>query len=488
MSAVVPSLPAVLRPILESVRASNARRRRRVGVPAVAPVPKRRVAFVEALRARGVQVIAEAKRSSPSAGALLGEEDTVERVRRYAAGGAAAVSILTEPTRFAGRRAHLVRSRAVGVPLLRKDFVLDPAMIDESAAMGASAVLLIARCLAPDELVACTARARDLGLASLVEIHREEELEAALTAEPDCIGVNARDLDTLEVDLARGLALLERVPSTVVRVAESGVAQPADVARAGRSGADAVLIGTAFARCADPRAAVAACVRAGAGARAPVRLLEGLDLARSVKVCGLTRVEDVRAAHAAGADLFGVIAEPTRSVRAVDTERARELLRAAPVGRGVLVTTEDDPRAVLERALACGADLVQLCGPQSAAVWERFPLPLLRALAVDAPEEEVRRFAAIAAGFVLEPSGSVGGSGRSADAGSAQRLAARRPALLAGGLDANAVTAQLAAVGVPVGADASSRLESAPGIKDPDRVARFVRAARRAIEEVTPCS
>ena len=268
------ALPERLARIVADVRARNRERRLRIPLASLEgarrPNPGQEgsgAAFVRALSGPDTQVIAECKRRSPSAGQLVTSEDVLERARAYARGGAAALSVLTERDHFAGSRAQLVRARAAGLPILRKDFVLDEGMVLESAAMGASAVLLIVRCLEVERLQRCARRARALGLATLIEIHAQEELAAALDARPDAIGVNARDLDSFEIDLPRALELLARVPARVLRVAESGLHSPADVARARRAGADAVLVGSALVLAEDPEASLRALVEAGRSAR-----------------------------------------------------------------------------------------------------------------------------------------------------------------------------------------------------------------------------
>src|SRR3990170_2487355 len=221
-----------------------------IGLPPARP-------FHGALRTGGAPaVIAEIKRSSPSAGKIA-EADPAARARAYEAAGAAAVSVLTEPLHFDGSLADLRAVHlAVGVPVLRKDFLVHPSQVIESRVEGADAVLLIAAALSGSELKALIAAAADLGLGALVETHSEADLEKALATDAPVIGVNARDLETLEVDAARALALLGRVPEDRIAVLESGIASRADVERAGAAGASAVLVGEALMRAEDPAAAL----------------------------------------------------------------------------------------------------------------------------------------------------------------------------------------------------------------------------------------
>lgn len=196
-------------------------------------------------------VIAEVKRSSPTAGRIA-DADAGARAREYASAGAAAVSVLTEPVHFDGALADLHAVHlAVAVPVLRKDFLVHPSQLIESRVEGADAVLLIAAALSEPELKAMLAAAEDLGLGSLVETHSEEDLEKALATDAKVVGVNARDLETLEVDPERALALLERVPEDRIAVFESGISAREHVERATEAGARAVLVGEALMRSDD---------------------------------------------------------------------------------------------------------------------------------------------------------------------------------------------------------------------------------------------
>jgi len=221
---------------------------------AAAPVPRR---FTPALAGPAVGVIAEAKRRSPSAGAIREDLDPVAHARAYERGGAAAISVLTDERHFGGTLDDLSSvARCVSVPVLRKDFILDELQLYEARAAGASAALLIVRALPPDRLRALASAARGLALGVLVEVHSEAELDLALAVEPAAVGVNSRDLATFAVDLGLAERLLARVPAGVPAVAESGIETRADVERMAAAGADLVLVGTSVARRADPEQAV----------------------------------------------------------------------------------------------------------------------------------------------------------------------------------------------------------------------------------------
>jgi indole-3-glycerol phosphate synthase len=216
-------------------------------------------------RASGVSVIAEVKRSSPSRGSLASIEDPAKLAAQYEAGGAATISVLTEQRRFGGSLADLVAVRAaVDVPVLRKDFIITSYQLWEARAAGADLALLIVAALDHYQLECLVDRAVSIGLTPLVEVHDEEEVERALDAGAQLVGVNARNLRTLEVDRDTFARLAPRIPDGVVRVAESGVRGPHDVFEYAKQGADVVLVGETLVTGKDPQSAVADLVAAGA--------------------------------------------------------------------------------------------------------------------------------------------------------------------------------------------------------------------------------
>jgi len=223
--------------------------------------------FEDALRSASPAVIAEVKRASPSAGPIA-DRDPVDQARAYEAGGASAISVLTEPRHFDGSLADLRAVRtSVGLPVLRKDFLIDPAQVIESRAAGADAVLLIAACVSAAELEALIRATDDLAMAALVETHADEDLDKALGAGARIVGVNARDLETLEVDAGRALRALRRVPGDRLAVFESGIRTRADVEAAVGAGASAILVGEALMRAVDPGRKIGELVGAGREAR-----------------------------------------------------------------------------------------------------------------------------------------------------------------------------------------------------------------------------
>lgn len=220
---------------------------------------------VPALCRDDVTVIAEVKRSSPSRGPLAAIDDPAELARQYEAGGAHAISVLTEGRRFGGRLEDLVAVRqAVDVPVLRKDFIVSAYQLWEARAAGADIILLIVAALEQQALVSLHERALSIGLTPLVEVHDVEEVQRANDAGARMIGVNVRDLRTLEVDRAHFARVAPFIPDGIVRVAESGVRGPHDLIAYANAGADAVLVGESLVTGGDPRQAVHDLVTAGA--------------------------------------------------------------------------------------------------------------------------------------------------------------------------------------------------------------------------------
>jgi indole-3-glycerol phosphate synthase len=258
---------SVLDDILEGVRADLAARQRSVPLDRLkeaadqAAAPRNPCAV---LKGEDVSVIAEVKRASPSKGALAAIADPAALAADYEAGGACVISVLTEPRRFGGSLEDLVAVReAVRVPVLRKDFMISSYQLWEARAHGADLVLLIVAALEQNALVSLVERAVSIGLVPLVEVHTDEELDRALDAGATVIGVNARNLATLEVDRSVFARLAPRIPDQVIKIAESGIRGPHDLLAYAAAGADAVLVGESLVTGRDPRSAVADLVTAG---------------------------------------------------------------------------------------------------------------------------------------------------------------------------------------------------------------------------------
>ena len=381
--------------------------------------------FADALAQPGLAAIAEVKRRSPSAGDLRPDADPAALARDYERNGAAAVSILVDE-RFGGSWADLRAARASAeLPLLAKGFFRCEADLDEARASGADAALILLCDLDDAAAARLLAYARALGVDALVEAHDATELERAIALDADVVGVNARDLRTFRVDRRAQLDLVARAPRDRVVVAESGVSTRAHGAAAELAGADAVLVGSALMRAEDP------------GAKLAELLARPL-----VKVCGLTREEDVAVAAAAGADLAGfVLADSPRRASAPLPVPDTMLSVGVFVGESAEV----------------GTDLTQIYAEENGhrardGVLVRGNEPVARVLDLPWLADDDEHWA------------------RAADANGR--------VVLAGGLGPENVGAAIDAVR-PWCVDASRSLEAAPGIKDTGKVNAFVQAARR---------
>ena len=381
--------------------------------------------FRDALTAPGLGAIAEIKRRSPSAGDLRPDADPARLASAYARAGAAAVSVLVD-TRFGGTWDDLRAARAASdVPLLAKGFFSTADDLRTAKDGGADAVLLLLRDLDDARYAELFRTAEELGLDALTEAHDAAELDRAIALDAPVIGVNARDLSTFAIDREAQLRLVARVPRDRVVVAESGIDSRAQGAAAELAGAGAILVGSALMRAADPAAK-----------------LEELLSRPLVKICGLTRQEDVDVAVAAGADLAGFVLAAESPRRAAHVLDVPDTVLSVAVHVGEV--TDD------------GADLVQL--------YERVDGHRSREAALLRDGDEVAR--------VLDlpwESEDPEHHARAADA--TGRI------VLAGKLGPDNVSAAVARVR-PWGVDASSRLETEPGVKDHAKVREFVAAAR----------
>jgi indole-3-glycerol phosphate synthase len=258
---------SVLDDILEDVRSDLAERQQLTPLDRLKEAASRAPSPRDVLAALGgdeVSVIAEVKRASPSKGALAAIADPAGLAADYEAGGARVISVLTEQRRFGGSLQDLAAVReVVNIPVLRKDFVVSSYQLWEARAHGADLALLIVAALSQNALVSLVERAESIGLTPLVEVHTGEELDRALEAGAKVVGVNARNLATLEVDRTIFAELAPRIPEGVVKIAESGVRGPHDLLAYAAAGADAVLVGESLVTGRDPRTAVADLVTAG---------------------------------------------------------------------------------------------------------------------------------------------------------------------------------------------------------------------------------
>ena len=461
---------------------------------------------VEALAAPGLHLIAEIKRSSPSAGAIAADdEDIVARARAYEAGGASVISVLCEPHWFGGSVADLRAVRAaVAIPVLAKEFVVEEIQLPMLRAAGADLVLLLASLHRGRSLARLVDRAREIGLEPLVEAHDAREVDAALASGARLIGLNNRDLRSLRVDLDQASRLRELVPDDRLVVAESGVREPAQIGRWRAQGFDAALVGEALVQAPDPTATVRAFVAAGRPPDDPA------NVARQafVKICGVTDADGVLAAVRSGADAVGLNLVPG-TPRALSLPEAAELARliraaAPPASRPRIVAiTVDLGGAELERIVAAlDPDAVQLNGTEPAArvaeagreVWKVLHLPATApaepARTIDAVVSSGRAFlAAGATRILLDTAGGPhpGGTGTRAAVDLASAVAREIPVTLAGGLDPSNVATALRTIRA-TGVDVASGTEGPriPGVrptKDAFRVALFVKRARAARDD-----
>ncbi|HMG48550.1 MAG TPA: bifunctional indole-3-glycerol-phosphate synthase TrpC/phosphoribosylanthranilate isomerase TrpF [Allosphingosinicella sp.] len=431
----------------------------RLGGVALAAVPTRR-SLRAALARPGARFIMEVKKVSPSAGVLSGV-DAGAQARAYA-GAADAVSVLTEGPFFGGSLDDLRAVRAAyDGPILAKDFIVDPRQVAEARIAGADAVLAMLSVLDDRAARAVIAEAEGLGMDVLVEAHDEIEVKRAVALGAPLIGINNRDLRTLKVDLATTERLAPLIPGDRVVVAESGIADRADVARLAPF-ADAFLVGTALMRVARPAEAARA-----------------LAFGR-VKVCGLTNAADLDMAAAAGATHAGFVIVPG-TPRAVTLARAEAILaRARSNCRIVGIFRDAHPAEVDAAARGLGLHAVQLHGDEEVGAF--------RALLPD--ETEIWAAVRVGAGPLHPRAGADrllfdsgrGGTGRTFDWSRVAGRAELNRGLVAGGLDpANArAAARLGAYALDVG----SGLEAVPGWKDSHRVAAFFEALR---PPVRPC-
>jgi indole-3-glycerol phosphate synthase/phosphoribosylanthranilate isomerase len=383
--------------------------------------------LADALAQPGLGAIAEFKRRSPSMGDIRPDARVEDLVPRYASNGASAISVLVDE-RFAGSIDDLLAARAATtVPLLAKGFFSEEVHLDQLRRAGADAVLLILRDLDDATCARLLTYAEELGMDALVEAHTGDELDRAVALQARIIGVNARDLGTFRLDRRKQLDLVARAPREQLVIAESAVHTRAQAAAAELAGADAVLVGTALMQAPDP------------GAK-----LRDLLSRPLVKVCGLTRQEDVDAAVEAGADMLGFILVE-KSPR-----RAPEVLEVPDTALSVAV--------FVGRAEETGADLVQLYPDDGGSVRGREAV-LMRddepvAVLLDQPWDGI------------DPSHWE----------NAARAEGR--VVLAGGLGPENVRAAIDAVH-PWAVDAASSLESEPGVKDHARVRAYIEEARR---------
>ncbi len=445
-----------------------------------APTPTGRRPFAQALSRPGrFNVIAEFKRRSPSRGTLRSDLHPVQVAQAYEIAGAAAISVVTEEEFFGGSLEDLREARgATLLPTLRKDFIVDPYQIWEAWYAGADAILLIVAALSDAELSELSATALEVGLDAVVEVHDRAELERAAASGARIVGVNSRNLRTLEVDLDTAFSLVAHIPAGVIKIAESGIRSAADLRRLREAGYQAFLVGEHLMTSADPGLALDSLIRTAGTA------LSSLPRRVAVKICGITNLDDGLAAVQAGADAVGFVFCPT-SPRAVDVATARTISQALPpfVSRvGVFVDAAREDMARI--ADQVGLDLVQLHGCESPDEAATAPRRVIKALHVgkDLDPNQASAFKDQAAAVLLDAASqqAAGGTGQCWDWSKARPFRSQIAHLIiAGGLNAENVGMAIGTLR-PDGVDVSSGVESSPGRKDAAKMRAFVEAVRKA--------
>jgi len=457
----------------------------------------------------GLHLIAEIKRSSPSAGSMVDDVlDVAERARAYQAGGASMISVLVEPHWFGGSLDDLrVTRAATSLPVLAKEFVVDARQLPLLRAAGADAVLLLAALHAPEQLSYLVRVALDAGLEPLVEAHDADEVAAAIATDARLIGINNRNLRTLDVDSQLSDRLRGDVSDDRLVVAESGVRDAATIRRWRARGFDAALVGEDLMRSGSDPAAVEARVATFVGAGAVPG--PGVDPAADgrapfIKVCGITESAGLAAVIASGVDAVGLNFVPG-TPRALQEDEAAALIAAARAadapGNGPLligVFADREPAEVAALAGRLDLDAVQLHGDEPPSDLDAIPLPVLKVLHIPAAADSETSVDVLVAraeeyqaksnlqAILLDTSdpAALGGTGRRASVSAARAVADRIPVILAGGLDASNVARAL--LDVPaIGVDVSSGVEPRPRragrpAKDPLAVALFAKRASAA--------
>lgn len=479
--------------IVASTRDELAQRQARVPLDAMraraaaAPAPRDFSAALRPSLNGSARLIAEVKRASPSKGMLAEQFDPVAQASAYAKGGAAAISVLTEPRYFLGSLEHLSAVRAaVAVPVLRKDFLLDPYQVYEARAAGADAALLILAMLDDALAAELLALIRSLGMEALVEAHDAAEVERAVRLGSAIIGVNSRDLRTFHVNTAIVRRMRALVPADRIFIAESGVSDWRGAEQARAWGADAILVGEALMRASDPIAKARELAMASGGATAGLFASTRMPF---VKICGIALPEQAQAAARYGADAIGLNFAPIAPAhRRVTVEQARSIVASIaeggaqrPLPVGVFVNQTAEIPAIVQRV---GLDAIQLSGDESAADCAHLAAatgrPVIKAVRLHEAADIAPLDDYIRAGATLlidtPAAGVYGGVGKTGDWSLAARVAEQWPIILAGGLTPSNVAAAVSAV-APRGVDVSSGVETGAA-KDIEKIGQFIEQAR----------
>lgn len=456
-------------------------------------------------------IICEVKRRSPSAGSIQDLPEPQSQVEMYVRGGAGAVSVLTESDHFGGSLRDLIslKKRYPDTCFLRKDFLLDPEDIEVSWRAGADAVLLIAAILENDRLEMLYRLARGYGMEVLLEVHTAEEIGRIKNLRPETVGINARNLEDFSVDLLRPVRLSPLIDWKARMVFESGIRSPEDSRLAFSAGFDAVLVGEAVMRQPVLLPALRKTTgrsgtdtfwgplfrRALSGRRPQGTKLSSSDVPPSsgssapaykplVKICGLTRIEDVRAADELGADILGFVCAP--SPRRADPDFIRHIGETAARKVAVVVLNSDQPELppyVAEMLQDGTIDAVQFHGDEKPEECFSTAFPYYKALRIR-DRADIPRVKAYSSPRVLVDAYSpaaYGGTGQCINADLIPLIAREKPLWLAGGIGPRNVSAIINAY-QPELIDASSSLEAAPGQKDIEKMKDYFGKIERASE------
>jgi indole-3-glycerol phosphate synthase/phosphoribosylanthranilate isomerase len=449
----------------------------------------------------GVNIIAEFKRRSPSAGTIRSDLSATDVATRYERGGACAISVLTDEQYFGGSILDLVAIReSTTVPLLRKDFIIDEIQICEAAAVGADAVLLIAAALEDGPLAKLRATAEEeLGLDAVVEVHTCGELRRAVMAGARLIGVNNRDLRTFQTSLETSERLIAEAPRDRIMISESGLQNPQSLRHLRALGFRGFLIGEALMRASDPEAALRDFIAGAEDGRersqamaSDTDVLQVMATAIQIKICGVTTANDARACVELGTDMIGFNFYQA-SPRYIEPAMVRRIVDALPAQTcAVGVFVDADTAEIRKLAKTAGVRCVQLHGhatPESCNELAR-EFRVIRALSTDTRFKPEQTAAFPECDVLIDAYHSElrGGTGQTCD-WFAARAAMRytRFLILSGGLNAQNVDRAIAAV-TPHAVDVCSGIEKAPGVKDHRALEQFISAVRVAERSVRATS
>ena len=426
-------------------------------------------------------VICEVKRKSPSKGDISVRLDPVKQVSFYALQGVKSVSVLTEEDHFSGSLEDLIRIKQAypEISVLRKDFLIDVEDINVSYRAGGDAVLLIASILDARTLQEMYARATELGMAALVELHDEADIEKVRPISPPLVGINSRNLETFAVDPLHPIVLKSKIDWQAKLVYESGIRSEEDARLASSSGFDCVLVGEAVVR--NPmlvREIIIGMERSGAGFWVDLFSRPSRPL---VKICGLTKAADVGAAIDYGADLLGFVFAP--SPRRADVNMLRAVGKRSagePVRVGVVVSTDtmDPGREAFELFSEGLLDAIQFHGAEKPEACSRAAFPYYKALRMgNTGADDVRRFRCPRV-LIDAPAGGSGSTGTQVPPDVVGEAAKIQPLWLAGGLSPENIAGAVRRFS-PELVDVSSGIESKPGVKDRARMKLFIENARK---------